>query len=86
PSCCRKSLIGSMRQAGSSITMLLRRLPQRQDTMKMVWMAVPYTIVLAIVGLLSTTFLLPEVTHWLYAAGWIQHYDAAAAAAAATGH
>ncbi|WP_425249679.1 hypothetical protein, partial [Enterobacter hormaechei] len=52
----------------------------------MVWMAVPYTIVLAIVGLLSTTFLLPEVTHWLYAAGWIQHYDAAAAAAAATGH
>ena len=58
----------------------------RLSYMKMVWMAVPYTIVLAIVGLLSTTFLLPEVTHWLYAAGWIHHYDAAAAAAAATGH
>jgi len=59
----------------------------RLSYMKMVWMAVPYTIVLAIVGLLSTTFLLPEVTHWMYAAGWIHHYDAAAAAAAAaTGH
>lgn len=59
----------------------------RLSYMKMVWMAVPYTVVLAVVGLLSTTFLLPEVTHWMYAAGWIHHYDAAAAAAAAaTGH
>lgn len=51
----------------------------RLSYMKMVWMAVPYTIVLAVVGLLSATFLLPEVIHWLYAAGWIQPYDAAAA-------
>jgi NhaB family Na+:H+ antiporter len=42
--------------------------------MKMVWMAVPYTIVLAIVGLLSTVFILPEVTHYMYDHGWIHHY------------
>lgn len=59
----------------------------RLSYMKMVWMALPYTLVLAIVGLLSTVILLPEVTHWMYAAGWIHHYDAAAAAAeVVTGH
>ncbi len=46
----------------------------RLSYMKMVWMALPYTVVLAIVGLLSTTFILPEVTHYMYEAGWIHHY------------
>jgi NhaB family Na+:H+ antiporter len=51
---------------------------------KMVWMAIPYTIVLTIVGLLSTVFILPEVTSWMYQAGWIHHY--VPGAAAASGH
>jgi NhaB family Na+:H+ antiporter len=46
----------------------------RLSYMKMVWMAVPYTIVLAIVGLISTVFLLPEITHYFYDLGWIHHY------------
>lgn len=46
----------------------------RLSYMKMVWMALPYTIVLAIVGLVSTVFILPEVTHYMYANGWIHHY------------
>jgi NhaB family Na+:H+ antiporter len=51
---------------------------------KMVWMAIPYTIVLTVVGLLSTVFILPEVTSWMYQAGWIHHY--VPGAAAASGH
>lgn len=46
----------------------------RLSYMKMVWMAIPYTIVLAVVGLLSTVYLLPEVTHYFYEMGWIHHY------------
>lgn len=41
---------------------------------KMVWMAIPYTVVLTIVGLTSTVFILPEVTSWMYEAGWIHHF------------
>jgi NhaB family Na+:H+ antiporter len=46
---------------------------------RMVWMAIPYTIVLTIVGLTSTVFILPEVTTWMYEAGWIHHYVPGAA-------
>ncbi len=46
----------------------------RLSYMKMVWMAVPYTIVLAVVGLVSTVFVLPEITHYFYDIGWIHHY------------
>lgn len=51
---------------------------------KMVWMAIPYTIVLTIVGLTSTVFILPEVTSWMYEMGWIHHY--VPGAAASVGH
>jgi len=51
---------------------------------KMVWMAIPYTIVLTIVGLVSTVIILPEVTHWFYEMGWVHHY--VPGAAAVTGH
>lgn len=47
---------------------------------KMVWMAIPYTIVLTIVGITSTVFILPEVTSWMYEMGWIHHYVPGAAA------
>ncbi len=46
----------------------------RLSYMKMVWMALPYTIVLTVVGLISTVYLLPEVTHYFYDAGLIHHY------------
>lgn len=51
----------------------------RLSYMRMVWMALPYTIVLAVVGLAATVFLLPEVTHYFYSAGWIHHYVPGAA-------
>ena len=51
----------------------------RLSYMRMVWMAVPYTIVLTIVGLTATVFLLPEVTHYFYSVGWIHHYVPGAA-------
>lgn len=51
---------------------------------KMVWMAIPYTIVLTIVGLVSTVIILPEVTHMFYEMGWVHHY--VPGAAAVTGH
>lgn len=51
----------------------------RLSYMKMVWMALPYTVVLGAVGLLSTVVLLPEVTHYFYDAGWIHHYVPGAA-------
>lgn len=46
---------------------------------KMVWMAIPYTIVLTVVGITSTVFILPEVTGWMYEMGWIHHYVPGAA-------
>jgi NhaB family Na+:H+ antiporter len=51
----------------------------RLSYMKMVWMAVPYTIVLTVVGLTCTSVLLPEVTSWMYQMGWIHHYVPGAA-------
>ena len=40
----------------------------------MVWMALPYTIVLTIVGLAMTYFGLQEMTTLFYDWGWIQHH------------
>ena len=55
---------------------------------RMVIMAFPYTVVLAIVGLGGITFLLEPMTVWMYDMGFITHHiaDAAASAGAAAGH
>lgn len=41
---------------------------------RMVYMAIPYTIVLSTVGLLATYFLLVDGTEWLYQMHWIEHH------------
>ena len=38
---------------------------------RMVWMALPYTIVLSVVGFLSLEFLIPEMTDLMLQWGWI---------------
>nr|VUD23973.1 regulator of intracellular pH; Na+/H+ antiporter [Salmonella sp. NCTC 7297] len=38
---------------------------------RMVWMALPYTIVLTLVGLLCVEFTLAPVTEWMTQAGWL---------------
>ncbi|MEX9820185.1 sodium/proton antiporter NhaB [Providencia vermicola] len=38
---------------------------------RMVWMALPYTIVMTVVGLLGVEFWLIPMTHWLESLGWI---------------
>lgn len=38
---------------------------------RMVWMALPYTVVLTIVGLLCVEFTLMPVTDWMMAQGWV---------------
>ncbi|QLK61324.1 Na(+)/H(+) antiporter NhaB [Enterobacteriaceae bacterium Kacie_13] len=38
---------------------------------RMVWMALPYTVVMTLVGLLCVQFLLPEMTQWYTDMGWI---------------
>lgn len=43
---------------------------------KMVYMALPYTVVLTIVGLLAVYFNLYDMTDWFYEMGWIQHHSA----------
>ncbi|WP_115718089.1 sodium/proton antiporter NhaB [Gallaecimonas mangrovi] len=42
---------------------------------RMVWMALPYTIVLTIVGMATVFFFLPEMTHWLYSLDLISHHQ-----------
>jgi NhaB family Na+:H+ antiporter len=49
----------------------------------MVYMALPYTIVLTLVGLAGVYFGLEDLTAWLYSVGLIEHHSAAAAAASA---
>jgi NhaB family Na+:H+ antiporter len=44
----------------------------RLPYMRMMWMALPYTIVLTIVGLIGTSVLLPHLTQWYIDMGWIQ--------------
>ena len=48
---------------------------------RMVWMALPYTIVLTLVGLAATWELLPPMTDWLYANHFIGHHSAVSVAA-----
>ncbi len=38
---------------------------------RMVWMALPYTVVMTVVGLIGVEFWLIPVTHWLESLGWI---------------
>ena len=38
---------------------------------RMVWMALPYTLVLTLVGLLCVEFTLAPVTEWFMQMGWI---------------
>ncbi|RKF19755.1 sodium/proton antiporter NhaB [Alginatibacterium sediminis] len=49
---------------------------------RMVWMALPYTIVLTFVGLLAVEFALIPSTDWMLDNGWLTHHVAAAADAA----
>jgi len=55
---------------------------------RMVYLALPYTIVLTIVGLFGITYLLDPMTTWMYDLGWISHHVAGAADAAvsSSGH
>jgi NhaB family Na+:H+ antiporter len=54
---------------------------------RMVIMAFPYTIVLAIVGLVGITYFLDPMTAWMYDVGWISHHVAeAAGSAVSSGH
>ncbi|HFQ5565593.1 TPA: Na(+)/H(+) antiporter NhaB [Vibrio vulnificus] len=53
---------------------------------KMVIMALPYTIVLALVGLFGIVFLLEPMTTWFYDAGWIAHHVGEATHAVSGGH
>ena len=39
---------------------------------KMMWMALPYTIVLTIVGLIATWYVMPEVTNWFIQEGIVE--------------
>ena len=43
----------------------------RLSYVKMLWMALPYTIVLTLVGLVCTTFLLPDMTQYMIDQGWL---------------
>jgi NhaB family Na+:H+ antiporter len=52
----------------------------------MVYMALPYTIVLTLVGLFMTYFGLSELTDWLYSMGWISHHVPSLALPSVSGH
>lgn len=53
---------------------------------KMVIMALPYTIVLALVGLFGIVFLVEPMTAHFYDLGWITHHSAKAVQAISAGH
>ncbi len=53
---------------------------------RMVIMALPYTIVLAVVGLMGIIFLVEPMTAWFYDAGWISHHVGEATHAVSGGH
>lgn len=53
---------------------------------RMVIMALPYTIVLALVGLAGIVFLVDPMTTWFYDAGWISHHVGDAVQAVSGGH
>ncbi|MCR5537264.1 MAG: sodium/proton antiporter NhaB [Succinivibrio sp.] len=61
----------------------------RLPYVRMMWMALPYTIVLTIVGLFGCWILLPVMDEWMMEQGWIVSGNiahAAAVAAGAAGH
>ena len=43
---------------------------------RMVWMALPYTLVLGLVGFFSVELLLGPATEWFYQAGWLLDHGA----------
>jgi len=47
---------------------------------RMMWMALPYTIVLTIIGLVGCWIILPEMTQWFINQGWILDGNTAHAA------
>ncbi|MDD1781340.1 Na(+)/H(+) antiporter NhaB [Enterovibrio sp. ZSDZ35] len=53
---------------------------------KMVYMALPYTLVLGLIGLAGIEFFLVPMTDWFYDAGWISIGEIGSAAAASVGH
>ncbi len=53
---------------------------------RMVIMALPYTIVLAIVGFIGIVFFVEPMTAWFYDAGWITHHVGDATAVISGGH
>lgn len=54
---------------------------------RMVIMALPYTIVLSIVGLLGIIYLVEPMTAWFYDAGWIvKHTGEVVGSAISSGH
>lgn len=58
----------------------------RLSYMRMVLMAVPYTIVLAGVGLFCVVEILPPVTEWMLEMGWIFNHDPALVVPVTPGH
>lgn len=54
----------------------------RLSYLRMMWMALPYTIVMTAVGLLCVMYLLPDMTQWFYEVGWLHHNSIPAAAEA----
>lgn len=58
----------------------------RLPYLKMMWMALPYTIVLTTVGLIGTWFILPEATQFYIDMGWIESGNVINAATSALGH
>jgi NhaB family Na+:H+ antiporter len=53
---------------------------------RMVIMALPYTIVLALVGLAGIVFFVEPMTAWFYDAGWIVRHTGEAVQAISGGH
>ncbi|MGE6107933.1 Na(+)/H(+) antiporter NhaB [Aeromonas sobria] len=53
---------------------------------RMVWMALPYTLVLGGVGFIAVEFLLTPLTHWYYELGWLMHHGSAASTALPLAH
>ncbi|NLS13890.1 Na(+)/H(+) antiporter NhaB [Vibrio sp. SM6] len=53
---------------------------------RMVIMALPYTVVLALVGLMGIMFFLEPMTAYYYDAGWIAHHAMPSATEVAAGH
>ena len=49
----------------------------RLTYVRMLWMALPYTIVLTVVGLIGTWFILPELTQFMIDSGWLVSGDVA---------